>query len=333
MGTMIKRKSKRKGPLLGLPQKISLLSEREQRIFFVCVFGVIVYGLYLGIYKPFSGRIANLDNQRQRKEVELRKALRNFENTKDVNERYVQYLGFLKQNEPDEEIMSSVFKEVEAVANQMRLRVVDLKPNKVKQKDKLNQFGISLIMEGSFIRIIEFVYELQAPKYLFKVENLHLERGFKKTGDLINAKISLSKILISVMAKNAYAQEEPLCAQVPAKKKSETPAIDVLKKSIVKIQPFDYYRESMEQRNLFQLPWEVPVQEIREVGTSLELSQQIKLVGVYLDNDPRAIVEDVKTQEIHFVSRGELIGAARLEEINESKAIFIYNGKKVELVL
>lgn len=99
------------------------------------------------------------------------------------------------------------------------------------------------------------------------------------------------------------------------------------------VQSFDHYAKNIQQHNIFQLPWEMPMDENIDMSTSLQLSQQLTLMGVFLDGDPKIIIEDSATQQIHFVATGESIGNAVLQEIEADKAIFIYNGKKVELVL
>jgi hypothetical protein len=102
---------------------------------------------------------------------------------------------------------------------------------------------------------------------------------------------------------------------------------------IPRVRPFDYYKDAITQRNIFQMPWEVPVDTRIDVSSSIQLSQQLRLVGVFLDGNPKAIIEDAQSREIHFVSKGDRVGTALLHEIGEGRAIFIYKGKKVELVL
>ena len=51
-----------------------------------------------------------------------------------------------------------------------------------------------------------------------------------------------------------------------------------------------------------------------------------------LDQDPKAILEDIKSQQTFFVSEGEEVMGATLKQIQEDKLIFIYNGQRVELV-
>ena len=101
----------------------------------------------------------------------------------------------------------------------------------------------------------------------------------------------------------------------------------------IEVRPFDSYKPAMEGRDIFQAPWEQPAQDIPAPGvSSTELVKQLKLVGILLDKDPKAIVEDLGTQQTFFVSPGERIGNAIVQEIRQDKVILIFGQEKVELV-
>ena len=101
----------------------------------------------------------------------------------------------------------------------------------------------------------------------------------------------------------------------------------------IETRPFESYKQTMEGRDVFQAPWEKPVQTVPASGASAaELSKQLKLVGILMDKDPKAIVEDLGTQQTFFVSPGERIGNAVVGEIRQDKVILIFGQEKVELV-
>ncbi len=96
---------------------------------------------------------------------------------------------------------------------------------------------------------------------------------------------------------------------------------------------FESYRPAMEGRDIFQAPWERPVVETIPPGNLASgLGQQLKLVGILLDNDPKAIIEDVTTKQTFFLSSGERIRDAVVEEIREDKVILGLAQEKIELV-
>ena len=93
------------------------------------------------------------------------------------------------------------------------------------------------------------------------------------------------------------------------------------------------YLSAAESRDLFLGPWEKEENSGNPNGEpQLNLSDEVKILGIVLDKDPKVIVEDVKAGQTFFLSKGEAIKGAQLIEIQEDRAIFSYNGKKIELL-
>ena len=62
-----------------------------------------------------------------------------------------------------------------------------------------------------------------------------------------------------------------------------------------------------------------------------DLTQSYKLVGIILDQSPQAIIEDIKNKQTLFLFKGEEIGGAILEKIEEGRVILLRNNQRVEL--
>ncbi len=146
-------------------------------------------------------------------------------------------------------------------------------------------------------------------------------------------------ILIFVLTKYTRSQPPPLPAvsaqlqpagnisAVPSREDEELPV------PALEARPFESYKQTMGGRDVFQAPWEKPAVAVAAPNTSAsELAKQLKLVGIMLDKDPKAIVEDLATQQTFFVSPGEKIGNVIVSEILEDKVILIFGQEKVELV-
>lgn len=93
------------------------------------------------------------------------------------------------------------------------------------------------------------------------------------------------------------------------------------------------------ERDLFEAPWEKPqlvedvVPESGEVvNPAPDLASIFRLAGIVMDqNESQVIVEDLQQGETIFVSRGQDVLGARLVEIFEDRAVFIYQNERVEL--
>ena len=98
--------------------------------------------------------------------------------------------------------------------------------------------------------------------------------------------------------------------------------------------PLSVYLAGIAQKNLFE-PKVLPVlgeNAVLSAGPPA-LQDKIKLIGILLDKDSKAIVEDLQGHQTHFLSRGDSIGAVLLEEIREDKVIFRYQNEQFEMSL
>ncbi len=114
--------------------------------------------------------------------------------------------------------------------------------------------------------------------------------------------------------------------------------------SLGNIKPFSFYSEQIQKRDIFQLY--VPVLEQKPVDTEVlqeqidpqnvhnptEFVQNLRLVGIVLDQTPEAIIEDLQTNETLFLHKGDQIREGVIEEIQESKVVFNYYGQHVEII-
>lgn len=140
-------------------------------------------------------------------------------------------------------------------------------------------------------------------------------------------------VFILVKYGTAKPQEIKIASVVPEAAEPLPAAAAGEEASDLTVRPFAPYQQAMEGRDIFQAPWEKPLKEMPAAGdAAAEWSKQLKLVGILLDEEPKAIVEDLRTQQTFFLSPGEQIGNAVVEEIREDKVILRFAQEKVELV-
>lgn len=103
---------------------------------------------------------------------------------------------------------------------------------------------------------------------------------------------------------------------------------------------FTDYAQTFSQRDLFMSALQraqagtvtAPAPDAPPAPPVLDLAQNFKLVGIILDNDPKAVVEDVRNQRTLFLSHGDQLEGAVLKEIRDGKVIFMLNDQRLELV-
>lgn len=100
---------------------------------------------------------------------------------------------------------------------------------------------------------------------------------------------------------------------------------------------FKEYAETIKQRDIFKViyadsrkPKNIKPPKAEKVLYS-DFIKDYRLVGIMLDRVPRAIVEDLENSDTLFLSPGDSMGEAVLEEVQEDRAIFRYRNNLIEL--
>lgn len=115
------------------------------------------------------------------------------------------------------------------------------------------------------------------------------------------------------------------------RKKVEEAFPQIIERARIEVKPFEVYKDTISQRDVFLAPWEKGEIPTGGAGESAqEFKRQYKLVGIVMDQQPKAILEDSKTQISLFVIRGEKIGEGVVEEIQEGKVVVLLGGEKIE---
>jgi len=94
-----------------------------------------------------------------------------------------------------------------------------------------------------------------------------------------------------------------------------------------------YYLDKVTQRNIFK----IGAKKIAEapgrgdISRVMEMTQNLKLVGISWSNDPDAMIEDTKTTRTFFVKRGQMISEVKVKDIARDKVVLTYDGEDIDL--
>jgi len=175
---------------------IKRLTKREQGIFIACASLIFIYVGFNGIFKPLKETSQMVDRKIEVQQRRLDKDMRIIRKAKALGKEYSVILEQFKQSESDEQVMSKIFLEIERVADELGLKIADLKPKKVRKVDFYNRFSVSLTLESQFQEIVHFIYILQKQPLLFDIDEVRFEQGPRRNRATINTHLILSKILI-----------------------------------------------------------------------------------------------------------------------------------------
>jgi hypothetical protein len=99
---------------------------------------------------------------------------------------------------------------------------------------------------------------------------------------------------------------------------------------------FSSYAEVFAQRDLFGNPGSVAqVDEVKNEAIlpspARDLSQDYKLVGILLDKNPTAVIENLQDGHTLFLPQGGNLDNGVLEQIEEGRVIINFDGQRLEL--
>ena len=172
------------------------LTVRERNILMICGILCCFYVFLLMVMKPFQEKLDSIDESIALKEKQLIKNLRVIGRAGALDQKNKDFLSQFKQTGTNEQVMSSILSEIDAVAGSLQMRILDLKPQAVVKSGYNSQFPVNLTIESEFTDIIEFIYLLQNPPHFFDVQEVHFEKNPNFNSAAIKTGLILSKTLI-----------------------------------------------------------------------------------------------------------------------------------------
>ena len=95
---------------------------------------------------------------------------------------------------------------------------------------------------------------------------------------------------------------------------------------------YDFYLQGMKDKRIFaSVSTQNPEKPVNALSS--DLLKDIALIGIISGENPQAIIEDKKTQETIYATKGQMIGEIRIEDIQEGKIIVNYKNERYELYL
>ena len=175
--------------------KLSQFSKREKIIALISAGLILILLIYFFLLEPMLGKLDAINTEIETQELRWRKNLKILSQEAEISNQYQKYADFVRPKASDEQEMANILSEIEAVAKEVNIRILDMKPQKIKTLEFYKSFGVDLIIEGQLKDITHFLYNLQNAPHLLKTDKLHLEKE-SVVQPVLKASLLVSKILI-----------------------------------------------------------------------------------------------------------------------------------------
>lgn len=170
-------------------------SKREKLIASIVLGLAFFFLIYSLILEPLLRKLSNINAQIVVQESKFKKNLKILSQEKKVASQYKQFAELMRLKASDEQEMAKLLSEIESVAQGINIRILDMKPQRIKNIDFYKNFSVALIIDGQLKDITQFLYSLQNLPHLIKVDKLHLEKESAFQPEL-KASLQVSKDLI-----------------------------------------------------------------------------------------------------------------------------------------
>lgn len=171
------------------------LSAREKKIFVVCLLVIAFYIIYYLGYQWVKDEIRSQQGNIFQSQKDLKKYAYAIREEKVVEQRLKSYMVALKQKGSDEQEMTKVLSDIEAVAENTGIKIINMEPGKIKRINFYNYFPVDVQTEGSLKKICEFLYALESKANHFYVDEIRIEK-YAARADTLKCQLVVSRLLI-----------------------------------------------------------------------------------------------------------------------------------------
>lgn len=168
-------------------------SYRERIIFVLCLLSIFIYWNYMFVYKPAQEKRSGIQDKVLVAQKQLKRDMRTVAQAKAYQGQYDKILAEFKQSGTDEAVMSAILSEIERASAGFKVKIAEMKPQRVKKSELTGEFSVSMTLEGSLSEVIRCLHTLQQPPHLFGVSQLRIERQMFQGVDL-QCQLILSRI-------------------------------------------------------------------------------------------------------------------------------------------
>lgn len=147
------------------------------------------------IIQSLWGQLQRINRAIKIGEKQLGHDLRNVHQKEQISKEYEKYVQYIQRSGSDEEEVAKILGEIESLARQSQIYLVDMKPQTPKEVDFYKEYTVEIAAEGEMASLTTFLYQINTSSQLLRVEKLRLNS--KKKGDkTLKSSMLITKILV-----------------------------------------------------------------------------------------------------------------------------------------
>lgn len=173
---------------------LSRLSKRETIIFYVAAAVISLTVADRLLLSPVAQKIESQATEIKNKEAGIERMSFILAQKDRIVSESAKYIKFLTKAKDSEEEATTILKEIEAIANNNSMYIVDLKPLGFRDAEKMKKYMVSITCEGQMESVFSFLYNIETSPQLLRVERCEIVPKSKESS-IASLNLLVSKII------------------------------------------------------------------------------------------------------------------------------------------
>ncbi len=151
-----------------------ILSKREKAIVWVTIGAVVISIAFNFIIEPVLSKNADLNKEIELTRIKLAKYLELLRQKDSIQEKYSKFSETLQRSNAVKNASVNVLAEIENLANEAKIQIIDIRPETAKAKELYKESLIELRTEGNIESYFQFLFSIENSPLLLTIKNFQL---------------------------------------------------------------------------------------------------------------------------------------------------------------
>ncbi len=173
---------------------LSRLTKREKIVFYTATAVVSLTLADRLLLAPVTQKIEMQTIETRNKEADIKRMSFILAQKDRIVAESAKYISFLTKAKNTDEEATTILKEIEAIANNNSMYIVDLKPIGFRDAASMKKYVISIICEGQMENVFGFMYNIESSPQLLRIERCEIVPKSKESS-IASCSLMISKII------------------------------------------------------------------------------------------------------------------------------------------
>jgi Tfp pilus assembly protein PilO len=170
------------------------LTKWEKILFYAATAAVTLTLADRLLLSPVTQKIETLSSEIQDKESGIKRMSFILAQKDRIVAESARYIKFLTKAKNTDEEATTVLKEIEAIANNNSIYLIDLKPIGFRDSGQIKKYVVSITCEGQMENLFSFMYNIESSPQLLRIERCEIIPKSKESS-IASCSLMISKII------------------------------------------------------------------------------------------------------------------------------------------